>query len=422
MKKIFYYIVEDCHINYVEAEKFLLRVSSEKIENFKFIFTTRKIGKFILRDHKDADTFHNYLQSCNVVISSNKIKELIKNIIKNFIKIEGIKYETSEDELELAAKRWGNDLYLVHLYLKAWKERNCPKLTDIDKKRVYELLWKGYGEIKLFKKEKREVLCCIAAICQFEPLKIPEIFLRKKLINEDEIEELENLLRRGIIQRYLSNRVGIFENLSQLILSTVTENMSTFNRENYTKILFKEYMELNLRESENWPIIFRALRLARDENFKNANPILVFILNNNELWNELKTSAPHLSLGAACSLIWDILPLDREKGLELRTAYTAKNYSSIVSMVKSSSLTSLRGNISTFSCLLDLNSLLSEFSVSDFASMIKRSSIYRIRSLLFDFENYNIKKEIRVKFVQALISLSDTDLEPIRKVLQLLQR
>jgi hypothetical protein len=273
IKDTVYFVIEDSHLNRDEVEKFLLRIYDERERNMnlKFIFNTRKVGRYILRDDKIQDTFYDICVDrlkCQLRLSPTEIREIAKGMIRNFVLIKGLKQDLSEDKLSSIVEKWGSDLYIVYLYLRSWDPEKHPKLIDVDKERIHDFIWNGGGEICLGRKNQREILCRIAAICQFEPLKIPDSFLRMKSIDED---ELSSLIRKGTVQIYPQDFIGISEDLAQLVLSTIIAKDMSFKKE-YIKNLFEDYVRLAMNGPRplNWNLVFQALFLAKDESSKLA--------------------------------------------------------------------------------------------------------------------------------------------------------
>jgi len=414
VQETLYFIIEDCHINRKEVEQFLLRVYDvydENVVNFKFIFNTRKVGKFILRDLKEEDYFYDKLVQdlkCDIQLSKIEIGEISKSMVNNFIKIKEVDQIISEEEISSVVNKWGDDLYLVHLYLKWWDYRNSQNLNNIDQQKIYNNLWDGYGAIALNNYAQRQILCRLAAICQFEPLTVPKEFLRSESISDN---ELINLRSKGIIEVDSTDYLRISDNLSQLILSAVASNLPSFNKDKFTKESFSEYIEIIVKGDKmtNLQIVLQALNLVSDEYSKIARDITQSLIKN-EILTEIKTKIKEQTLDSADSMISNILPLFPEEAKELSSIYSTKNYQKIKLNLKLSSATRINKDLSTLSRIIDLNVLFSSFSVSDFVSIIQNSSLKSIRVLFFSFKNWNLNIHIRLILAKALVTIPNNSL------------
>ncbi|TRO45834.1 hypothetical protein E2P60_06565 [Candidatus Bathyarchaeota archaeon] len=415
--KSVYFIIENCHENPDEAEKFLQKICDEKIANAKFLLTTRKIGTFVLRDEEILDFFYDKFVNklkCDVRLSFLDKKEITEGIIQEFIEIKKIKYELKNEELASVVNAWAADLYQTYFHLRAWDPSKGQRLSVVGAQETYDFLWEGQGGICLKKEFQRQILSRLAVICQFEPLKVPDKFLHQVSIDEDELCSLKN---NEIVQTYPNNFCGVTESLSRLILSAIENNLSDFNREHTTKQLLKEYLEelLHLRRSKKesqspkWRIIFQALSLAGHE-VEIARETLLCLISDAQLWTEIKRNAKFLSTEAAGTLISNILPLARDKAEELRAFYSFHHSQEVDARLKLSSATSIYGALASLSRIFNLNLLFINFSVSDFESIIRRSTISGLRHLFFNFEKYKLTSSISTKLGEAMASIPKEDL------------
>ena len=411
-----YFIIEDAHLNRYEIEKFLLRIfdEHEKSKNIKFIFNTRKVGRYILRNEKIQDTFYDILVEtleCEVKLTPTEISEIAKGMIRNFIVITNSKIKITEDELSSIVEKWGSDLYIVYLYLRSWNPEKQPSLIDADRERIHNFLWNGYGELCLSMKKQLQILYRIAAVCQFEPLKVTESFVRMESIDE---EELKSLIQKGIIQVYPSNLMGISEGLAELVLSTAYAKDEGFREEN-TKKTFEDYVRLSMKEQEtpNWNLVFQSLLLSREECSKLARALMLSILEDEEMWMVICKNAQRLHLGAFGSLAASISAVEPRKSKLLKSKYLSQNYIRLISNLKNSSIKRLRKLLPLMARVTSLNRFLKEFSISDSQRVImrtkSRTTINALRSFLFTLEKWNIETSERQKWTQALTSLSESD-------------
>lgn len=427
-----YFVAEDCHKNPMESEEFLQRILDEGEINLRFLFTMRKTGKILIEDEETMDTFYHEgtKQECIVRLLSNEMgTEHVKSIIKKFIEVKNIEYKLSERELEGIAKKWGNDLYWLWLRLNSWKYDEGQKLSNITDDQVYDSIWSDRYEIKLSLMNRRNILLPIAAVCQFEPLKMAESFLRWQDINEGVLKELkeegmaESFLRRqdidegvlkelkeeGIIQ--ISGKeydfLSIKESFADIILSCVLrkdpffkENYST--KESYTIQIIKNYL---MQKPSNRGNVFFALNSARKaEKAISTKQILSSLLGDACVWGVIEENVKDVSLGQIISLLDSLLWIEgkelwmqSEKGQKIRSYYLRENYKNMQYKLGSSSARTIKRYLPLLARIVNLERFFSDFSISDYIRIINLSTINNIRNLFFDFQekNWNIPSAIK---------------------------
>jgi hypothetical protein len=403
-KNLRYFIIEDCHTNSEESEEFLLNILDEKEDNLRFLFTMRKIGKFLLRNEEKQDTFYKegtergWIPS---ILPDEISKEHVKKIIKKFIEVKSIKYGVLEQELESVANKWGNDLYMVWLRLVLWKY-DKEKLSEIPDDRIYEYVWSNEGEIKLEK--RKEFLLPISTLCQFEPLKVYKPFLTEK--TEKRQEMLEDLEREGIVS--LSNWggydfVSIPESNATLFLLTLSRKDYHFGkRERETLIqIFKDYLK---SDPPNWYTVFYALA---DQKSDFAKEILIFLLNDFDAWEIVRENAKDISLRQTVFLL-DILSWAGENGkaLEIERQYKKLHCKELQDKMKSASATTIRNYLPLLSHIVELNKFFEACSISDYKHIINSSTINTIRLLFIDFKEWKLYFAAKT----MIVALLDADL------------
>jgi hypothetical protein len=409
-----YFIIEDCHTNSEESEEFFQKILDNSEENLRFLFTMRKTGKVLLEDMEPEDTFYNegITRGCIVRLLPDKlIKEHVKNIIKKFIEVEGIKYEVSEKELEDVSKGWGDDLYWLWLRLNSWKYTEGQKLSDITDDQVYESIWSDRYEIKLSMMSRRNILLVIAAICQFEPLKVTDSFLRGRNIDEETLKELkvEGIIRTSKEYELLS----IPEGFADIILSCVLKKDPSFKKnynikEDYTVQIIKDYL---IQNPPIWTNVFSALYSAREtEKASSAKQILSSLQDDAHIWEIVKENVEYMSWGHMNSLLDSLLWIEEKnswmeskKASEIRSRYFKHNYKNIQSKLKLSSAKTIKRYLPLLGHTVNLNKFFDGFLTSDYKHIINLSTIPTIRKLLFSFQeqNWNIPY-VAEKMVETL--------------------
>ena len=400
-----YFVVEDCHKNPMESEEFLQRILDEDEINLRFLFTMRKTGKILIEDEETMDTFYHEgtKQECIVRLLSNEMsKEHVKSIIKKFIEVKNIEYKPSEKELEGIAKKWGKDLYWLWLRLNSWRYDKGQKLSNITDDHVYDSIWSDRYEIKLSLMKRRNILLPIAAVCQFEPLKMAESFLRWQDIDEGVLKELKE---EGIIQtsgKGIYDFLSIKESFADIILSCVLrkdpffkENYST--KEDYTFQIIKNYL---MQKPSNPSSVFSALNSARKaEKAISAKQILSSLLDDACVWGLIEENVKDVSLGQMISLLDSLLWIEgkelwmqSEKGQKIRSCYLRENYKNMQDKLGSSSARTIKKYLPLLARIVNLERFFSVFSISDYKRIINLSTINNIRNLFFDFQekNWNI--------------------------------
>jgi len=299
-----FFIIEDCHTNPDESEKFFQKILDDGEENLRFLFTMRKTGKVLLEDIEPEDTFYNegIKRKCIVrllPLRDEMIKKHVKNIIKKFIEVKGIKYEASEKELEDVVKGCGNDLYWLWLRLNSWRYDEGQKLSSITDDQVYNSIWSDRYEIKLSLMKRRNILLPIAAVRQFEPLKVAESFLRGQNIDEETLKELKEegiILISGKEYEFLS----IPEGFADIILSCVLKKDPFFKeiystKESYTIQIIKDHL---IQNPSNCGNIFSALYSAREtEKASSAKQILSSLQDDAYTWEIVKKKCERYAIG-----------------------------------------------------------------------------------------------------------------------------
>lgn len=415
VKETIYFILDDCHLNRDQVEKFLLKIyeeSEQKTANLKFVFTTRKTGKFVFRNTEELDTLHDILVEklkCDVRLSPSVIIKLARAMVRSFIKIKGVPCVLKDADLDSIIERCGNDLYLIYIYLRCWQYQTGQSIVDADIRKVHDLLWNGYDKIRLKDEKQKRILGRLAAICQFEPLEVPEAFLYEESIGTAEVDLLTD---EGVVQISLQGLISIPESFSRLVLSTLADKISAFNVDNYSMQSFKEYARLVLEELRlpNWQIIFQALNLAEGEHRKFGRDILFTLLNDSELWNSMKKAVCSLSIEAMSSLMTNIIPYSRDKAMELRSIYLVHTDlpNQMEVELKLSYASHMAQALKPLSRIINLNSLLGNFSTYDFRSIIERSRLNEISSLFSAFNIMGIEQPIKVRLAEALLSVLDS--------------
>lgn len=416
-----YFVIEDCHLNPDEVERLLLRIYGERSRNrnVKFIITSRTIGKYVLRDDVIQDTFYNILVrrlKCRLTLSDASIREISAGMIKTFSLVKGKKDGLTTYELNSIAKHWGSDLYITYLHLRSARSSDLseyPTLISAGMSRIYDSLWNGLGEICLKNTDQRQILCRIATVCQFEPLRVPEKFLRTVLANE---HELSYLRKKGVIQVYSHGMFGLPEGLARLILSTIATKDPGFSFTDVEKS-FGEYVYMVTSDPPlfSWSFLFLALFLGTDGNCEFIGRIRLSLLKDASIWAIIRERTQNLPLGSFRSLFLRISPLAGSEANELRKEYIRKNHHQILQTMKSSSIRRLRDYyIPMMSRLADLSILMGKFSASDFQKMLNRpesiSSIRAVDDFFSCIERRNISNRVERTFAVSLVSLSNSDL------------
>lgn len=416
VKETIYFILDDCHLNRDQVEKFLLKIYEEselKSANLKFVFTTRRTGKFVFRNTAEQDILNDILvnkMKCDVKLSAPVVEKLARAMIRSYIEIKGVPCVLKNADLDSIIERCGNDLYLIYIYLRCWQYQTGQSIVDTDISKVYDLLWNGYDKIRLKDEKQKRILGRLAAICQFEPLEVPEAFLYE---DSTSIAEVDRLIDEGVVQIGSLGLISIPESFSRLVLSTLSDKISILNVEDYSIQSFKEFTRFVLGEPRqpNWQIIFQALNLAEGKHRKLGRDILVSLLNDPELWTSTKKAICSLSIEAMSSMMTNIIPCCRNKAMELRSIYLVHKDlpKRMEAELKLSYASDIAQALRPLSRIINLNSLLGDFSINDFQSIAKRSKLYEICSLFHAFSKLGIEQPIKVRFAEALLSLLDTE-------------
>lgn len=399
-----YFVIEDCHKNSVESEKFFQRILDEGEINLRFLFTMRKIGKLLIEDEEMRDIFYHegIKQRCIVHLLSNEAsKEHVKCIIKKFIEVKNIGYKPSEEELEDIAKKWGNDLYWLWLRLNSWRYDEGQKLSEIADDQVYDSIWSDRCEIKLSLIKRRNILLPIAAFCQFEPLKVVESYLRQQDIDEEVLTELK---KEGIVQIYGGKYdfLSIKESFADIILSCVLKKDPLFKKnygtnENYTFQIIKNYLMQNLFNPSNIFFVFSALYTARKtEKGISAKQILRSLLDDAYIWEVIEKNVEDVSLRQMIFLLNILLWVEgkeslvqNEKWQKIRSCYLGLNYKNMQDKLRSSSATTIMEYLPLLARIINLEKFFSAFLISDYKRIINSSTINTIRRLFFAFQEQN---------------------------------
>lgn len=392
-----YFIIEDCHLNCSESEKFFQKILILKEKNYRFLFNMRKIGIFLLEDVDSIDLFYieGKKRECIVnLIPDEMNKEHVKNIINKYLKVKNIKYAVTEKELEETAKKWGNDLFWVRLRLDSWEYDKNKELINITDDQVYNFIWSDRYEIKLAQKNRQNILLPLAAVCQFESLKVIDSFLRGMGSDEKTLKELKD---NGIIlisgQGY--EFLNISESFADVILMTILKKdpyfKNNFNSiEEYTIKILKNFLIQNPRVLYVFSAIFSE-KETRKANF--SRQILSSLINDEYVWNELKENVSDISLGHFNSLIDSILWATGDKiktnkqASEIVVLYLKHNYKKWQDKLKSSSTSIIRDYLRLLSRFINIENFFNEFTISDFIKIINNSTINSIKRIIFELSD-----------------------------------
>ncbi|MDD2665428.1 MAG: hypothetical protein PHD13_01410 [Methanocellales archaeon] len=395
-----YIIIDDCHINREESETFFQKILDEGEQNLRFLFTMRKTGKVFLEDIEDEDIFYNEgtKRECVVHLLPDEMsREHVKNIIKKFIKVEEIRYEISETELDDVAERWGTDLFWCWLRLISWNYSEGQRLSDITDDHVCNFIWYHKGEIRLSIPKRRKVLFPLSALCQFEYLKVYDLtnFL------EDNRETLYELIDEGLVG--LSSWrghdfVSIPENFAELILKTMSQKVTSYRENELSEQIkiFKDYLK-SKPKPPNWYSVFYYPYLIRETEKSNfAKEVLTSLWNDIDIQRIVKENVKDRTLGQIHSLINGLLWVEGKnswmespKAQEIRSLYLKDNYKNIQDKMKSSSARTIERYLPLLSRIVELNKFFDVFEISDYKSIINLSTISTIRRLFFSFQKQN---------------------------------
>ncbi len=390
-----FFIIEDCHLKPLESEEFLQLILDEGEENLRFLFTMRKTGKYILENIETEDPFHYIGSKKNIIVTLEKnevSQEHVKNIIKKFIQEKNIKYEITENELELIVEKWSIDLYHVWLRLASWNYDIGQRILDITDDQVYESIWQDRYEIKLSMTNRKDILMPISAISQFEHLKFPEILLRKRGIDEETLKELKD---EGIINVYgvKLDLLSIPEGLAEIILTTAFKKDPSVKQkyisiENYVFQILKDLLIIDtLLVKLVFVIIYKMKGTYKNDlgrlSIKN-------LINDKNIWDIIKNNVKDSNLYEILYLIDCILWADNrtkinesEKALEIREIFLFFNYKPLQTYLKNSSAGSLGNHIVRLSRIVNIQRFFQVFTVEDFVNIIKKSSFNSIYRLIY---------------------------------------
>lgn len=280
-----YIIIEDCHNNFDEVEQLLDLINLEREGNLRFIFTSRKTGKLLLKDVDDPLFDLGKKKDC--ILNLPPSKEHAIAIINKFLEIEK-KIMSSEDINSIAEKLYKYDLYILRLYLKTWNLLEHQKIIDINDDHIFDSIWSDRGEVKLGNRLRRDILLPLSSLCQFEPLVMCSPFLFNFKVDDT---TFCNLRDEGIIELSTwrgKDCISLPENEAILFLRTAKNKESLDNLE-YTKSILKKYL---MFKPPNWAIVFIALYLSRRiedrENF--IKNLLISLVQEDEVWQVVKDS------------------------------------------------------------------------------------------------------------------------------------
>lgn len=390
-----YVILENCNSNCEESEEFFQRILDEGEENLRLLFTMRKIGKLILED-AEPDIFYsegNKQNSIVPILPDEMSEEHVKNIIRKFVETKGIEYKITEQELEDVTKVWRDDLYWVWLRLNSWNFSEGQNLSNITEDQVIETIWSDRYEIKLSLRSRRDILLPIAAFSQFEPLKIPDSFLRERNIDEDTLKELREegiIFKSGKEYEFLS----IQEGFADIILTCTLQKDNLFkkeyqSKENFTIKNLKDYIIEN-RECGSLFSTLNSTREGEKANF--AKQILISLIDDQHIWEIVMENVKDMTLYQFLSLLNSILwskEIKKIKGdrytLELRSCYLKHNYKNLQNKLKSSSATCVSEHVELLGRFINLENFFNNFSILDFECIINKSTINSLRKLFFSF-------------------------------------
>jgi len=286
-------ILDDCHLNPDEAEEFLSRAVEVDNPRVMFLLSTRKSGKYMLRDVELDDTFH-YVgeeKDCVVDLSSrNDGGAYINGIANSFVQNTGMSHKIETDELQYIISMCGDDLYFLRLLLDSWKESSKP-ISQLTRKHIYDSLWAPHGDIRLVDVSRRAVLTTIAYFSQFEPLKVSREYLQKKTSDYATVQALYEVGLFNVEAFVGVDFLGLPDTLSQLILETVEQKAGTLvARSSATFDLFKDYLATH---PVNWLFLFSSLQFAtRSETAEKqqlARDVLAALVSDLETTERLAT-------------------------------------------------------------------------------------------------------------------------------------
>jgi hypothetical protein len=178
---------------------------------------------------------------------------------------------------------------------------------------------------------------------------------------------------------------------------------------------------LSISKPELWFITFQKIYSQRDEI---SRKVLAILWSDEEILDVMKGHVRNLPLGKFISLLSSVLwvegtrkLLESKKAREFQYHYFKYNYKQLQEEVKSSScnrmLKYLR-MLTQIKYLINFEKFFASFSISDYMEIIKRSSVFSIRILLFNLIELSKKQpsflELARNIIIGLLTLSNEDL------------
>ncbi len=407
-----YLIIEDCHLNHEECQELFQKILDEGEVNLRFLFTMRRTGKILLEDIESEDIFYNEGKKLNCIVhlaSNNIMKAHVKNIIEEFILSKNIYTDSSKEDIDNVAVKWGDDLYWVWLRLRSWNYLEGQRLSEVSDDQVYESIWSDRGEIKLSLPGRRKLLFSLAVFCQFEGLSVFELvdFI------EDNREILNDLREGGIVAAHAKEGcdfISIPDDFAGLILNTLSWKDPTFKRcgTDSQIELIRNYMKFN---PPNWLRVYQTLYRAREsEKSAFVKDIITSLWADNEIYTMVSENVKALSLNVMIelndSLIWSegrTSWKESEKASNIRSLYIRHCYPTIRNRIKNSSARSLMKLIRSLHRVFNTEALFDRLEVSDYVHIANNSALNSLYNLIKDtIERKGVGASLAKKMARAL--------------------
>ena len=414
------FIIDDCH-KAIEKTYELISRAKREVKRAMILFVSRKLS--MINPEFDYFTLFN---SENSLVEIKPLKSVFEGIIKKYCIAKGITdYVNKVGDIDQVMRVCGGNFFLLNHLLETWynllkEKKEVSVLSDVTQTRFYAKIAEKY------KLRENKDLLKICALFQFE-IPVTYEFLIIEGVKEEKITEWlseglifspnDTLKECYIMCHPLFARVllEIGEMRGYLILN----NEVIKSRTVFTTEVVKRYM--SIYEPESWFVIFEKIYSQKDELSRN---ILSILWSDEGILENMKKHIKDLPLGRFISLLSCILwvegtgkLLESKKAREFQYYYFKHNYTLLQEKIRSSSCNRMLKYIRVLGrikYLINFEKFFAPFSTSDFMEMIKRSSIFSVRILLFNLIKRSKKQSfflgLAKNIVKGLIMLSNEDL------------
>lgn len=420
------FIIDDCHQNVQECELLLQKIFARiQDKNLYFLFTTRKVGRYLLRNHEDDDYFYQIYQKKlggYIELGSKGSMGHVKNIIAKYLmKNRATHIIIDDSDFDIFYSKWENNLFLVMLCLNSWKYSQNQKLSEISESDIHDYLWSGKDGLLLSTYQNQAFFKLLAMICQYG------VYIEESMLYTlYDLQQKGNVINGNLIGKYKAdglfvcqefggeNHLSIPPHYSKIILSTLSHKIATVP-ENLDRDVVHSFIRLfNLQPVMKLHILALIAKKClnrRDELYSQANKILGSLLATFGV-DEFSGDV-YMAPDTMATLITGISRNEivcEEKKTEiirkLKTEYVQQNSELIEKRMKQGTARLFEQLLRPLSQLIELNQFLSSFTDNDYVEIINRSSFNSVRTLLYSIHRKWKLKEEKKKIARA-ISLAD---------------